>query len=103
MAKPIEFYPNKNGFYAGTDEADIFIYERGLVTLYLNGMNKPTKDTDDILRIKDKQKSEIRLFRQNTNLIIKFENNYKDVITIMELFSGNQMNGRTLTLQEEIF
>ena len=60
-----------------------------LVTLYLNGMSKPTKDTDDILRIKDKQKSEIRLFRQNVNLVIKFKDNYKDVITIMELFSGN--------------
>ena len=90
MTKPIEFYPNKNGFYAGTDEADIFIYERGFVTLlYLNGMHKLAKDFNDVLRIKDKQKSEIRLFRQNTNLVIKFKNNYNDVITIMELFFGN--------------
>ena len=28
---PIEFYPNKNGYYSGTDEDDIFIYERGMV------------------------------------------------------------------------
>ena len=35
-------------------------------------MNKPTQDKDDILRIKDKNKKDVRLLIENTNLVIKF-------------------------------
>ena len=35
-------------------------------------MNKQAQDIDDILRIKGKNKKDVRLLIQNTNLVIKF-------------------------------
>ena len=53
LSKPLELYPNKNGFYSGTASQDIFVFERGLIWLYMNGITKYFLDVNDILRIKN--------------------------------------------------
>ena len=104
MTQPIAFYPDRNGFYSGSEAADIFVYEGGKVQLYLNGMNKITQDGNDILRIKNWNKEDIRFFIQNKNLIIQSKKNYVDVLTIMDVFRDPNLriNNRILSQQEEI-